>query len=66
MKSIKYGKNMFLIAQKKRPDALNATQKTPAPYKVWFLKNQEKPFKKTHFNQNGPKWQFFKRFFLIV
>ena len=28
----------FLIAQKKRSDALNATQKTPALYKVWILK----------------------------
>ena len=40
---------MFLIAQKKRPDALNAMQKTPAPYKVWFLKKSIKTLKKYPF-----------------
>ena len=31
---------MFLIAQKKRPDALNASEKTTAFYKVWFMKKK--------------------------
>ena len=33
---------MFLIAEKKRPDKLNAIQKTPAFYKVRFLKKSRK------------------------
>ena len=35
------------IAQKKRPDAMNAMQKPLAFYNVRFLKNQEKPPKIT-------------------
>ena len=52
---------MFLIAQRKRPVALNATQKTPALYKVRFLKK----FKKKTlinipiFNQNSQKMVVF-------
>ena len=47
---------MFLTAQKKRPDALNGTQKTTALYKIRFLKkNQEKPHEIPIFNQNGQK-----------
>ena len=40
---------MFLMAQKKRPDALNATQKTTAFYNVRFLKKIRKTFKNYHF-----------------
>ena len=54
---------MFLIAQKKRSDALNAMQKTPAVCKVRFLKkNQENPHKILIFNQNGQKWSFLEVF----
>ena len=37
----KFVRKQFLIAQKKRPNALNATQKTAALYKVWILKKKE-------------------------
>ena len=46
------------MAQKKRLDAQNTSQKTSAPHKVWFLKNHEKPQKNYNF------WPFF-RFFII-
>ena len=36
-------------------------KKNLVPYKVWFLNKN----KKKQFNQNNPKRQFFKRFFLI-
>ena len=49
---IKNLKKMFLISQKKRPGELNAAQKTPALYKVQFLKNPEKTFQKYNFLQN--------------
>ena len=39
----------FLIAQKKRLDALNATQKTTAPNNARFLKNNEKKLQKIPF-----------------
>ena len=42
-------KKLFLIAPKKRPDALNATQQTPALYKERFLKKTRKTFKNYHF-----------------
>ena len=37
IKNIKIVQKQFLIAQKKRLDALNATEKTPALNKVLFL-----------------------------
>ena len=40
---------MFLIAQKKRPDTLNATQKTTAFYNVRFLKEIRKTLKNYYF-----------------
>ena len=46
---MKNGQKMFLIAQKKRSDALNATQKNPAFYKVWFLKKMKKILQNDHF-----------------
>ena len=52
----------FLIAQKKRIDALNAMQKTSAPKKVLIFLNQEKPARTTVFCQNG-KNNNFLRFF---
>jgi hypothetical protein len=42
-------KKLILIAQKKRHDALNATQKTLALNKVWFLKKSRKASKNYHF-----------------
>ena len=48
---------MFLIAQRKRPVALNAAQKNPALTKVQFLKrNQEKSHKIPILIQTGKKW----------
>ena len=47
---------MFLVAQKKRPDALNSTQNKPALYKVRFLK------KSPICNQNDNFWRFFFNF----
>ena len=56
-------KKCFFIAQKKRPDALNALQKISAFYKVRFLKNQEKPQKMTiFFSRFGLKWVFYEVF----
>ena len=46
MKIMKIVRRLHFIAQKKRPDALNATQKIPDPYKVWFLKKSRKTCKK--------------------
>ena len=40
---------MFLIAQKKGPDALNATQKPQLFTMSGFWKNEEKPLKKLPF-----------------
>ena len=39
----------FLVAQKKRPDAINAMQKTPALNKVRILKKIGITLKNTHF-----------------
>ena len=47
---------LYLIAQKKHPDGLNATQKTPALYEVRFLKKQEKPPKNPIFGNFGKIW----------
>ena len=49
MKNMKNGQKIFLIAQKKRPNALNAAQKTPAFYKAQFLKKSRKTSKKLSF-----------------
>ena len=50
-------KRCFLIPQKKRPDALNATQKTPTQYKVWFLKKIKKNLIKYPFlSKTARKW----------
>ena len=65
-----YDENMIfilkavLIAQNKRPGALNSTQNTIALYKVWFLKNQEKTSKNFHFWLFRSKMVFFLGFFL--
>ena len=48
---------LILIDQKKRPDALNTTQKTPALCNVLFLNVSRKASKKWHFE--GGKSQFF-------
>ena len=72
MKSMKNGQKMFLIAEKKRPDALNATQKKPQHFrKCGFWKNQEKPHKIPNFNKNGQKMVIFafsasRRFFWAI
>ena len=65
MKNIKNGQKMFLIAQKKCPDALNATQKTPAFYKVRFLKKSRKNLKNDHFLVVLVKNGYFMRVFWI-
>ena len=44
-------RKLFLIAQKKRPDALNATRKTPALYNVPFLNKIKKNCQKCPFYQ---------------
>ena len=50
MKRAKLSKKKFIwIAQKKRLDALNATQKNQALYKVRFLKKIIKTSKNTRF-----------------
>ena len=54
---------MFLIAQKKRPDALNAMQKNPAFYKVQFLKKSRKTSKKYNFLAVLFKNGYFMKFF---
>ena len=56
MKIIRY---FFLIAQMKRLDALNATQKTSALCKVLILKKSRKTAKKAHFWKIVQFWQFF-------
>ena len=48
-KSEKIAQKLFKRVQKKRPDVLNATQKTRALYKLWFLKKIRKTFKKMPF-----------------
>ena len=53
---LKIDRKPFLIAQKKRPDALNVTQKTPALYKVGILKKIRIPKKIPNFNQKHQKW----------
>ena len=55
----------FLIAQKKRLDALNATQKTTAPNNVRFLKKSRKTFKKYHFWLKRQKMVIFEVFFVF-
>ena len=50
---------LILIAQKKRPGALNTTQKTPALCKVPFLNKYRKPSIKWHFWKKLYFWQFF-------
>ena len=51
---------MFLIAQKKRPDPLNVTQKnTSSVQSTVSEKNQEKPHKIPIFNQKGQKMLIF-------
>ena len=61
MQNMKNGHKMFLVAQKKCPDALNATQKTPAFYKVGFLKKSRKLSFLAVLVKNG----YFMMFFLI-
>ena len=54
---------MFLIAQKKRRDALNATQKKPSSVQSTVSeKNPENPHKIPIFNQNGQKIVIFGGF----
>ena len=63
---------MFLISQKKRSDALNATQKTITFSIVWFLKKSRKTSKNNHFKPVLAKdgnlmrfsWFFQKPFFV--
>jgi hypothetical protein len=62
MKIIRY---FFLIAQIKRLDALNATQKTSALCKVLILKKSRKTAKSAHFQKIVQFWQFFLIFFRI-
>ena len=57
---------LFLIAQKKCPDALNATQKTPALHNVPFLKKSRKTAKNAHFFKNAVFWSFFLELFRNV
>ena len=64
MKNLKNCPIFFFIALRKCPDALNATQKPPAHDKVVFLEKSRKNSKNTHFNQNGPKRQVCKYFFI--
>ena len=48
MKNMKNGQNLFLIAQKKRTDALNAMPKKTQLFIMYgFWQNQEKPPKIT-------------------
>ena len=66
---------LFLIAQKKGIDALNATQKTPQLFTNYgFWKNQEKPFKKDYIlgsykllitSYNGLFFKFFLIFSMV-
>ena len=51
-----------MIAQKKRPDALNTTQKIPALYNVPFLNKSRKTFEKIAFLK---KMGIFLQFFFI-
>ena len=54
---------MFLIAQKKCLDALNAMQKTPAFYNVRFLKKIKKNLQKLpFFSCFDLKWVFLQGF----
>ena len=62
-KNGKYVRLWILIAQKKRPVALNATQKTSALCKVLFLR---KNLKKLLFLDKIAKNGIFKGFFMIL
>ena len=53
----------ILITQKKHPDALNATQKTLALYKVWILKKRGITSKNTKVKPKTPKKQYFLELF---
>jgi hypothetical protein len=44
---------LILIAQKKRPDALNTTQKTQAICNVPFLNKSRKTAQNSHFFKNA-------------
>jgi hypothetical protein len=55
-----------LIAQKKPPDALNATQKTPALENVWFLKKSRLTSKNDHVLTKTAKNGYFKGIFFIL
>ena len=55
---------MCLIAQKKRPDALDATQKPTAFYIVRFLKNSIKTSQKLPFFSGVVKNEYFYEVFL--
>ena len=59
MKNIKFFPKAVLKGQKKRPDALNSTQKHQLFTKYGFLKNQEKPFKKYRFGPKHSKAEIF-------
>ena len=54
----KFFQKLFLIAPKKRPVTLNAMQKTPALYKVWFLRKSRIRIKNINFGQNCKKCFF--------
>ena len=56
---------MCLIAQKKGPDELNATQKNPDFYKLRFLKKSRKNTKIYHFLVVLVKNWYFYEVFLI-
>ena len=57
MKNMKIVQNLYLIAQKKRPDALNAAQKRQLFTMYGFWKNkQEKPPKNLIFENFGQIW----------
>ena len=58
MKNLIFFQRLFLLAQMKRPDALNATQKTPALYNVPFLKKSRKTAKNAHCFKNAIFWRF--------
>ena len=56
----KVAQKQFLVAQKKRLDALNATQKTKAPNNVRFLKKSRKTSKKYPFLPKRQKMAIFE------
>ena len=69
MSNLKNCPKPYLIAQKKRPDALkfnlNASQKTQVLYKLWFLKKSRKTIEKTYHVWPFGLNEYFLRFFLI-